>query len=679
MAGVGGVSEFDQRGPDYDRVFGSRIDIGALERQDVGSALQLLVDTLVDEVDGDHSPSDLSMREAVALANGNAGFADTIAFDPKLAGGSILLVHGELAVNDTLTITGLGADRLTTIDASGSDPTPDENNGDGSRIFSVDSSGSSVGIDLAISDLRLIGGDTLHGGAIFVRGGTTTLPTNLTISQCMIEGNSSTGDGGGVFAQVCNLTIASTTVAGNMAERDGGGIDGMSLIGPMSVTNSAISDNWAGGNGGGIYGDATVVRSTINGNMASGIGGGLRIVEQGSITDSLIAHNSAGTDGGGIYARISSSREFLSISNTTISENVAGDNGGGVRVSVFSDASASIAYCTITRNVAGIEGGGVWDGSFGSDVSAVLTNSIIAGNSTDSGSTPDVRPLRILIRHSLIGDLRSAFAEAPVGMPDANGNLVGGPMHGPIDPRLGPLASNGGPTMTHALLAGSPAINAGDQNAMAGVGGVPQYDQRSEPFRRVYGGRIDIGAFEAQPNPLTGDYNFNGVVDAADMVIWRKTLGSRTDLRADGNGDGVVNQADWQVWRGNFGRTAESTEQGAGSMEPEAAQAPPNRLAWQPPASPGVSFSTTRQAFRPLTQRFALADDLLESITSPRAMSNDRNEFSPERRDSMGRANADAAELSFDAVDRVFETVGAKVAGTGHPATGLAGCRVGVP
>jgi hypothetical protein len=273
-------------------------------------------------------------------------------------------------------------------------------------------------------------------------------------------------------------------------------------------------------------------------------------------------------------------------------------------------------------------------------------------------------------------------------MPDANGNLIGGPLSsgGPIDPRLGPLANNGGPTLTHALVPGSPAINAGDPAAMSGEGGVPQFDQRGAPFTRVHGGRIDIGAFESQPNPLTGDYNFNGVVDAADYVVWRKTLNSTTDLRADGNGDGVVNQEDWQVWRANFGRTAESGEQRAESEVPRgespeqpAVQAPSQRPAWHPPSVPGVSVTASRPAFRPASQRFATQEDLLAALASPHATSHGRNDFIPERRRSMRNRDPGLADARIDAVDRVFESLG-NVAGTGHPAAGL-GRRgdVGVP
>ena len=141
--------------------------------------------------------------------------------------------------------------------------------------------------------------------------------------------------------------------------------------------------------------------------------------------------------------------------------------------------------------------------------------------------------------------------------------------------RLGPLTDNGGPTMTHALLPGSPAINAGDPAAVAGVDGVPVHDQRGAPFTRVYGGRIDIGAVEAIPvGVLPGDYNANGIVDAADYTVWRNNLGAAPlpgplhegeGVNGDGNGDGIVDALDYAVWKSNFGATV--AELGAGSGE----------------------------------------------------------------------------------------------------------------
>src|SRR5205085_2832611 len=120
----------------------------------------------------------------------------------------------------------------------------------------------------------------------------------------------------------------------------------------------------------------------------------------------------------------------------------------------------------------------------------------------------DIFSLRapIQLTYSLIGDnAGTSLIEAPVGLPDANGNLIGGPTHGAIDPLLGPLADNGGFTLpdgshilTMELMLESPAINAGDLNAVAGQNGVPEFDERGTPFGRVFGGRIDIGAFEYQ-------------------------------------------------------------------------------------------------------------------------------------------------------------------------------------
>ena len=95
--------------------------------------------------------------------------------------------------------------------------------------------------------------------------------------------------------------------------------------------------------------------------------------------------------------------------------------------------------------------------------------------------------------------------------------------------------------------------------------------------------RIDIGAFEWQPNPLAGDYNYSGVVDSADYVLWRKTRGSTDDLRADGDGDADVDQDDYAVWRANFGATSPAPEMAAIAVESR-----------QPAASPGVSAFTGR-------------------------------------------------------------------------------------
>jgi hypothetical protein len=190
-----------------------------------------------------------------------------------------------------------------------------------------------------------------------------------------------------------------------------------------------------------------------------------------------------------------------------------------------------------------------------------IENSIIAGNHDFVGNPSDtvieIRPATtFLMRSTIVGFTSNmVLTEAPLGSPDANGNFIGGPLHGAIDPKLGPLVYNGGPMQTQILLPGSPAVNAGDPTAVAGVGGVPMNDERGTPLGRVFGGRIDMGAVESQPNPLPGDYSFDGIVDAADYTVWRDTLGSTTDLRADGTASGVVDVKDFFVWKENFGAT----------------------------------------------------------------------------------------------------------------------------
>ena len=139
--------------------------------------LSITVNTLVDELDGSIVDGDVSLRDAIAAAP--AG--ETIEFAPALTSGgpaTINLSLGQLAINKSLTINGPGANLLT-IDASGNDPTPTVNNGDGSRVFSVG------GGNVSISGLTLTGGDMF-------------------------------GDGGGIY-NTANLTVTNSTITGNVA------------------------------------------------------------------------------------------------------------------------------------------------------------------------------------------------------------------------------------------------------------------------------------------------------------------------------------------------------------------------------------------------------------------------------------------------------------------------------
>jgi hypothetical protein len=621
VAGMDGVPEFDQRGMPFGRVVNGRIDIGAVEYQQP-SDLNLLVDTLIDEADGNHARGDLSLREAIALTNTYPS-VDTIRFDPALAGGTILLTKGELPITDILTIDGLGAELLT-IDASGNDPTPDIDDGKGSRIFLIHDGNEFIDNPVTVRGLMLTGGDSSGGGGAVFSG------ESFTIIGSTITGNHSLGHpdiGGGAIFALGNLTITASTLAGNSVRFSIGGA--VLAFGDVTINFSTISGNSDGSSSrGGIYTlrdlvissstvfnnygtgiaarNATVINCTISGNRGSGIsarynatvfgstisgnnGGGIGANKvavrdstiSGNMADfggaisasdvtvigSVISGNSAATAGGGISATgvvtissstiIGNSAQFTGggigtfgnvvVTSSTISENKANEDGG------IRSGSATVTFSTISGNL----GGGI------SGNTLTLKNSIVAGNggnmfAADLHHVPINGPLSV--EYSLVGDKTgTSLAEAPVGMPDANGNLIGGPIHGVIDPKLGPLANNGGPTLTHAPLPGSPAVNAGNPNAVAGVNGVPMHDQRGAPFGRIAGGAIDMGAVESQsiPPAMFGDYNLDGAVDALDYIIWRATLGdSLTAGRgADGSGNGRVDQADYDLWRRNYGRT----------------------------------------------------------------------------------------------------------------------------
>ena len=270
----------------------------------------------------------------------------------------------------------------------------------------------------------------------------------------------------------------------------------------------------------------------------SGDGGAIRNRENLTVTGSTISGNSASFDGGGINNFFGT----VNITSSTISGNSAGFSGGGI----YNDGTANITSSTISGNSADDFGGGIYN-----DGTATLDHTIVANN-TAITSGPDILST-VIANWSLIEDTTDATING------AN-NVTGS------DPMLGPLANNGGPTLTHALLAGSPAIDAGDPNAMAGVGDVPLYDQRGVPIDRVLEGnglgvaRIDIGAFEAPTSTApSADFNLDGQISGLDFLAWQLGFGTPAPnaTKADGDADDDldVDGADLTLWESQYGTT----------------------------------------------------------------------------------------------------------------------------
>ena len=193
------------------------------------------------------------------------------------------------------------------------------------------------------------------------------------------------------------------------------------------------------------------------------------------------------------------------MTNSTISGNSVGTlgqpaQGGGI----FNGSSGTVhlTNSTVSHNVAE-EGGGI--SNYGEGGQVQIWNSIVADNVAHLGA-PDVRSVFTAftsLGHNLIGIDEGSKGFVP-GTGNPNGDLVG-TRASPIDPLLGPLANNGGATLTHLLQTGSLAINAGDNAAITNppFSGPPFYDQRGTGFPRILNTTVDIGSVEVGPTVVT--------------------------------------------------------------------------------------------------------------------------------------------------------------------------------
>jgi CSLREA domain-containing protein len=461
-----------------------------------------IVNSLADPGNGTCNATECTLREAIGTAGTNAitfasGLTGTITLADAAAGG------GALNIASSLTITAPAAG-ITIRRRSTDSPF---------RIVRV-----GEGVEVTLTRLTLRNGRTGPPGAGLLNLG------RLTLVDCTITGNTSGGSGGGI-ANKAVLTLTRTKVVDNTGAGVGGIDNGDGRLiatnsvvarnhgdglgnpgGSLKITSSRFSDNsgtgvWEDrggpstldrvsitGNGAGGYalahGTTTIAHSTIAGN-SGGIGAGIYNSFDGHLTlsKSTVSGNSASGQGGGVFdeddnfARVGGS---VRIVNSTVTGNSAAE-GGGIFVDDNGSASVSVENSTVAFNRARVSGGGIANESFGESPPVGIHNSIVAGNTAPSA--PDVRA-EATATFSLIGDGTGS------GLTNTNGNKVGrvAPHAGVIDPRLGPLADNGGPTRTLALLAGSPAIDA------ASASGCPGRDQRD--VARPRGAACDMGSVE---------------------------------------------------------------------------------------------------------------------------------------------------------------------------------------
>ncbi|MFN6484577.1 MULTISPECIES: DUF4347 domain-containing protein [unclassified Nostoc] len=489
----------------------------------VGVLATFTVNNTGDADDGNANNGITTLREAINLANATAG-DDTITFGGVFNDTTpdvITLTSGQLTITDDLTILGTGVSKLT---VSGNNA---------SRVFEI----SGLGRDVSIDGLKIANG---NDSGILVNNNTLLSLTNSNVSD-----NTATSNGGGINNKG-TLKLTNTNVSGNTATSNGGGISNQ---GVLSLTKSSIFDNTATSSGGGIYSEGVLnlTESSVSGNTTTSIGGGIYTEGDLKLTNSTVSNNTA-NNGAGIYNGgddLPFNVGTATLTNSSISGNKALDNGGGI----YNFTNLSIINSTITNNTADSNGDGVGDGGgifsseFGSykDPLAVVGNTIIAGN-FDKSSSGDINPdvsgsTFIDSGNNLIGNQTGSIISQSSNGIDSTGFITStlvGTNANPIDPKLGPLQNNGGATFTYALLAGSPAINAGNNSLVpANV----TTDQRGVGFNRFFNSKVDIGAYEVQspitPLPVNTDTVVTNTNDSGAGSLRQALLNANATAGAD--------------------------------------------------------------------------------------------------------------------------------------------------
>jgi hypothetical protein len=384
-----------------------------------------------------------SLRQAVA----DAFDGDTINFHLPANRHTITLTNGGLGIDKRITISGPGADQLSI---------------DGNRTGCV----FGVGNTVTISGLTVTNGDC----------GIYSDHATLTVSDCVVTANKGGTRFGGIGIDNA-LGPAAPVEGGNPRDAREAYADHPAGFVTLTVANCVISDN-SGSGVGNFSADVTIFNSTISGNFVGnsggqfGTGGGIdtdggKLPGNLTVINSTISGNFASLGGGGIASGFSG----LTIVNSTISGNSTGDPDKGTAGGIGASA-VTLLNSTVIGNSAAICGG-------------------VCGGPIEIGNT--------ILNANASGNIDGIVTSHGYNISSDDG---GGHLNGPgdqinTDPLLGPLQDNGGPTLTHLPMPGSPAIDAGDPNFTR----PPYHDQRGACFYRVFGRRIDIGSVETQPRP----------------------------------------------------------------------------------------------------------------------------------------------------------------------------------
>ncbi len=447
--------------------------------------------------------TDCTLRDAIIASNnnGNSADQDTIVFASSLTGSAttITLMANPPTIRQSLWIQGPGT-------APGNSNITIDGDGSYRDFFAVP--GGNYAMNLKVSGLTLTDGDAGAGPgggiSLFYAYPHTDYPEpTLTVQDSEVSDNTA-GQGGGIGVIRGALTIQNSDISDNLLRDNsytgGGGIYLFHGLGSATVTisgstitgNSSPGTNARGGGVNVLNAPVTIQDSTISGNHTGGeyaTGGGLYLAADTTIENSTISGNytnGESANGGGLH--LEPGRDLQVEESTIYGNSVYGSSASGGGIFVGANGGPSISDSTISGNYAYEQGGGIFADTTSPTMS--LSNTLVADNSS-YGDGPDLYTSGHTINaaFSLIESTNYATINETV----AASNITG------VDPQLGTLQDNGGPTYTQALPASSPAIDAGMSASVVDQRGLLRPVAQGSATSTAAGANCaDIGAFELQ-------------------------------------------------------------------------------------------------------------------------------------------------------------------------------------